>query len=999
MSIGVILPLLVLPANAANINNVSPTDEAKSTSYYRTLRTCINNEMNTTIQLTAGDNGVANPSKWFRENDAYGYVFPSGKMYCKDIAPDALELWGWGGNYSTFLRELGFTYNASDAKWTVANRDNLRNKFDSAVQQKYYGINFAGDPVQSGAARYEMFLNVFAKACNAQDLGAVSSITNSSYKAWLNESTADKGTRVSGKTANVPGTKTDSYVYFSKVDVIEPVDGKAMKVPHGYAYQSADAVGNSSWGSNDQVKIYGYHNSAVERSCHEIQKGITENASAWLAWARAQPVEPVPPLVNEDGTTPVSEETTTSCIPEGVGWIVCPVVTFFAFMTDSLYNWISNYLILQPLNVDTSSGSNTMYIAWSAMRSFANVAFVIAFLIIIFSQLTGAGVSNYGVKKLLPRLVVAAILVNVSFWIAAIAVDISNIIGNNLYDILRNRIPVGDIIIEANAWETLAGVLLSGSALTAGVIGGAAVASAGTLGAIGPVALYAFIVFLLGIVLALIIAFIILALRQALIIILIVVSPLAFVAMLLPNTEKLYVTWRKTLTTLLIFYPLFSLLFGGSYLAGMIIIGSASSAGNDSAVGMTVLIGMVVTILPLWLTPLIARFSTGILSQVAGIVNNKGKGLIDRTRKVRDRKGQLAMHETFGSSNASKNPFSKVYRRMQNSTRTDSDRNKVIDSNNQSGYLTGKAGTEMSYKTGLASQKVEAADSYNKAYFEESKSSSQAIPADHTLATEIQQARDTQQELDINHSRTNSAKTVLQQELAKELSSRPGMAARAGGIDLRGQSRVVASANALIADAESKAISAEKSTMIRSDFAELDTILKDTSNNISPERRAAAAGQIMKIGKDSQIHATLDYLQTLKEPTGNLDPVTGNPIMKTTDDGIMMQQQVAADIGNRRPISLGAGDMTALSQGTYQGDFQSKVVGRIQAGKLSAETLHSATADELEQYIRTIPTMPAGDAELVELKKAIADYRASPTYSAPTSEILKKINSIDSLIT
>jgi hypothetical protein len=407
---------------------------------------------------------------------------------------------------------------------------------------------------------------------------------------------------------------------------------------------------------------------------------------------------------------------------------------------------------------------------------------------------------------------------------------------------------------------------------------------------------------------------------------------------------------------------------------------------------------MVVTILPLWLTPLIARFSTGILSQVAGIVNNKGKGLIDRTRKVRDRKGQLAMHETFGSSNASKNPFSKVYRRMQNSTRTDSDRNKVIDSNNQSGYLTGKAGTEMSYKTGLASQKVEAADSYNKAYFEESKSSSQAIPADHTLATEIQQARDTQQELDINHSRTNSAKTVLQQELAKELSSRPGMAARAGGIDPRGQSRVVASANALIADAESKAISAEKSTMIRLDFTKLDTILKDTSSNITPERRAAAAGQIMKIGKDHEIHSTLDYLQTLKEPTGNLNPVTGNPIMKTTDDGIMMQQQVAADIGNRKPISLGEGDMTALSQGAYKGDFESKVIGRIQSGKLSAERLHTATADELDRYISTIPLMPPGDPQLIALKESITRYRASPSYRDPSDEILKKINTLNSIL-
>lgn len=230
ISVGAILPLLVLPVNAANINDATPTDEAKSASYFRTLRTCINNEMNTTIQLSASDNGVAKPSKWFSENDTYGYVFPEGRMDCKDIAPKALSLWGWGSDYSSFLKILGFTYNASDAKWTVANRDLLRNKFDSAVQEKYYGFNFAGNPTQSGAARYEMFANAFTVACGAKDLGAMSSITNASYKAWLNDSTADKGTQVSGKTANVPGTKTGSYVYFAKVDVVENINGQPTKV-------------------------------------------------------------------------------------------------------------------------------------------------------------------------------------------------------------------------------------------------------------------------------------------------------------------------------------------------------------------------------------------------------------------------------------------------------------------------------------------------------------------------------------------------------------------------------------------------------------------------------------------------------------------------------------------------------------------------------------------------------------------------------------------------
>jgi hypothetical protein len=458
--------------------------------------------------------------------------------------------------------------------------------------------------------------------------------------------------------------------------------------------------------------------------------------------------------------------------------------------------------------------------------------------------------------------------------------------------------------------------------------------------------------------------------------------------MLLPNTEKFYVSWRKALTTLLVFYPLFSILFGGSYLAGMIIIGSASTNGADTASGMTVLIGMTITILPLWLTPLIARFSTGILSQVAGIVNNKSKGLVDRTRKVRDRKGRLAMGETFGSSKAkaARNPFSRVYRRMQNSSQVDADRGKVVENNNKAAYLTSTPGATMAYKTDLANQKVEAASTYNKARFEESKSTSQAIPTDHELATEIQVARDTQQEIDINHNRVSSAKSVLQQELATELSTRPGMAFRAGGIDPRGQSRVVASANAVIADAESKAISAEKSTMTRLSTTDLtggldlNTIMRDSS--ASAERRAAAAGQIMKVGADSDIHNTLDYLST----------INGTP------EGITIQQQASADIGNRKPLSIGAADMTALGRGQYTGTFDTKVGGRLLNGKISAEGINSASTDELDRYISVIPTLPVGHVERTRLKTAIANYKTSPTYRAPASEVVTRINNIETLL-
>lgn len=975
----------VLPASQAlavtKTSTLTPGDQASSFAYYKALRTCMakgwyKNSLPPLVGLNTMSQEDAVNFTWFNSRNglntngvnvgAFNNPRDSqddGSRNCGDdegkawIAK-AAQLWGYSSG-PQLLCDLGFTRNKSGvacaSTTSGATNDyvapsNGAGNLDALWQGKLGNSSVGIGSITDMGGAYALYLKSFTEQCRPAG--------GTGYTIQTFDSGSDTPTTPKAVTF-APADRDRGKDYSVTI-----YDQKTMTCGELAAALSKP----------DSAVVLGYirylkANGGKDESAPPTPgKGCTSGAAT-----------------DEAGNACTAVDNPTSCSIEGIGWIVCPVITFVAGMTDVLYGWISNYLKVQPLNLDTSSSSNTMYIAWTSMRNIANVAFVIAFLIIIMSQLTGAGVSNYGVKKLLPRLVIAAILVNVSYWVSAIAVDVSNIVGSSLYGLLRHNVGLGDIIIESNAWETLSASLLSGGVLTGVVIGGSAAISAGTLSALGPVALYAFIVFLLGIILALVIAFIILALRQAVIIILIVVSPLAFVAMLLPNTEKYFSLWRKSLTTLLMFYPLFSLLFGGSYLAGMIIIGSATTVeGGDSATGMTVLIGMIVTILPLWITPLIVRFSTGILGQAAGIVNNKNRGLIDGAKKVRNRKANLAMHETLGSSNATRNPFTKIgrkmYRRMDVDTRQDADRKKVADNNNVSAYNSSVPGSLMSYETELANQKVEASSSYNKARFEESKSSSQAISPGHPQARQIQEARNTQEEIDIAHNRINSAKSVLQQELAEELRTRPGMASRAGGIDPRGQSRVVAAANATIADAESKAIAAEKSTMTRSTASQLDTIMRDTS--ASAERRAAAAGQIVKVGADSDIHSTLDYLSTL----------AGTP------DGITIQQQAAADIGARKPLAIGAADSTALGLGQYSGTFDTKIASRLSGGKVSAEALNSASADELNRWMSVIPTLPPSDPERVRLRDAIASYKASASYRAPSSEIAAKIDTIQGML-
>jgi len=316
-----------------------------------------------------------------------------------------------------------------------------------------------------------------------------------------------------------------------------------------------------------------------------------------------------------------ADSKTTSCVVQGIGWIVCPVTNFFAGAMDWLFNVLSGFLAVRPAQ---TTQTNSLYRAWSYMRNFANVAFVIAFLVIIYSQVSTIGISNYGIKKILPRLVIAAVLVNISYWVCAIAIDISNIAGYSIQDIFISM-RKGLVGVEGNSWnvtswQSITGFVLSGgTALTALGIGTySALAGAGG-------AIYLLLPILLGVLMAVLVALLVLAARQAIITILVIVSPLAFVAYILPNTEKYFKRWHELGTTLLVMFPVFSVVFGGSQLAGTAIIQNADSIN-------LIILGMAVQVAPLAITPLLMRVSGTLLTTVAGLVNNPKKGMVDRTR-------------------------------------------------------------------------------------------------------------------------------------------------------------------------------------------------------------------------------------------------------------------------------------------------------------------------------------------------------------------------------
>ena len=331
----------------------------------------------------------------------------------------------------------------------------------------------------------------------------------------------------------------------------------------------------------------------------------------------------------------------SSCSVDGVGWIICPLSVFIAGGMDQVFNILSGLIAVQPTKL--GNPEDGMYIAWNIMRNIANIAFVIAFLIIIYSQLTSTGVSNYGLKKLIPRLIIAAILVNVSFIVTAVAIDISNILGYSIQNVFNDI--KGDVFnltednfsgLNDSPWTAVTSLVLAGG----GVIGGTVFVANGGLWLLIPL--------LFGLILTLIFVVIVLAARQAIIVILVIIAPIAFVANLLPNTEKWFDKWKDLFFTMLIFFPAFSLVFGGSQLAGQIII---ANAGDNI---ITVIFGLAVQIAPLVITPLILKFSGSLLGRIAQIANNPTKGVLDRSKNWANGRAEQTKQKMLSKNNPSK---------------------------------------------------------------------------------------------------------------------------------------------------------------------------------------------------------------------------------------------------------------------------------------------------------------------------------------------------------
>lgn len=308
---------------------------------------------------------------------------------------------------------------------------------------------------------------------------------------------------------------------------------------------------------------------------------------------------------------------------EGISWILCPTMNNMANTVDSITgNLLESWLSFDSEYYNDTSGAKE---AWGYFRDVANVAMIVILLVIIVSQLTGYGIDNFGIKKMLPKLITMAILINLSFYICQLAIDVSNIFGNGLRDIFESigltmyggrgiKEGVGDIIALLFSAAGLAG---------AGASAGITIIGLATLG--GPVGtgmvVITIVLMLIPALVAVLVFFLTLGARFVVILVFTAIAPLALACYILPNTQSLYKKWFNIYKIALFVYPICGALYGSSYVIKAIVFGS-----GEVPFWMA-LIAIAAPYLPFLLLPELLKGVLGMLGKLGGTLSTIGSGL------------------------------------------------------------------------------------------------------------------------------------------------------------------------------------------------------------------------------------------------------------------------------------------------------------------------------------------------------------------------------------
>ena len=302
------------------------------------------------------------------------------------------------------------------------------------------------------------------------------------------------------------------------------------------------------------------------------------------------------------------------------GWIICPGVNVLTKAIDGVSSIVAGSLKWTVIADDAHHGNNLIKI-WGRIRNIANIILVIVFLVALYSYATSADnvFKAYTLRNLLSRLILVAVAIYASFYICAAAADVSNIIGNSIYEFITSKMTStgGDFATSLiNTFQVITGVV-----------------------AVVVLVALNFSTILSTVVLILVI----IMLRQVALVTLILFSPIAFACYLLPNTEKWFKKWWDAYFKLLIVFPFFTTAWGASRLISNVM----TVSGHSNVVIITVCaIAPLLAIMPIF--QMTGAMMGKLTAMAQGAANKSGMNKLAQTADA-NRKKRIGNNIKSGS--------------------------------------------------------------------------------------------------------------------------------------------------------------------------------------------------------------------------------------------------------------------------------------------------------------------------------------------------------------
>ncbi len=348
--------------------------------------------------------------------------------------------------------------------------------------------------------------------------------------------------------------------------------------------------------------------------------------------------------------------TTTPAITCNAGinplnWAFCAMVSSLVDVANDLDNLVNNLLSVgtgnnsqcngTPVEIfgGTSANCNgsvataaAYKAAWSSFRDIALGLLVLACLIVIIASAMGFEVLDaYTIRKVLPRILVVAIAITLSWQLMELLVQLTNDLGYGIRYLMYKPFESLHLTLELGGGKDVAVTLIGGAAITA-------------------LGIFGLLLFAFSAALSLFMAFVVMILRQILITMLIIIAPIAIVCYVLPNTQRVYTLWWNTFLRALLMFVIIEAIIT----AGRIFAAVAAQDANpiNQLIAFGAYFGVYLIVPKTW------QFGGAAVAAAGNVVNRAAQGSQAGLRKKRGevmsanikkaRSGQR-WNENFGS--------------------------------------------------------------------------------------------------------------------------------------------------------------------------------------------------------------------------------------------------------------------------------------------------------------------------------------------------------------